>query len=115
MKKQYVIIFLFLLSVTVRSQSTTKKHYEILADTAIDLGLYKKIVDNIFLDSLRFLHERRIIEITNTPVKIELFSADELQRLYGKTPSPFTIETPCAARKVKLRIVSDNTVELIVQ
>lgn len=97
------------------SQNKQKTHYEIIASPNMDISLYKKILDNTFMDSLRFHHERRTIEFTNAPIKVVLYSAEELYAKYGKIVSELTIEKPYKARKVKFRITENNQIQVIGQ
>jgi hypothetical protein len=99
----------------INAQNKQKKHYEIISPSNTDISLYKKVLDNTFLDSLRFMHERRTIEFTNLSIKVVLYSADELFATYGKQPSEFTIEKPYKARRIKFKLTENNQIQIVGQ
>lgn len=111
--KSIVFIFLFGSSFFSFAQTKSKQHYEIVTESNTDVSLYKKILDNAYLDSLRFLHERRTIEFLNAPIKVVIYSADELYTKYGKEVSEATIKKPYAARKVKFKITENNQIQVV--
>jgi hypothetical protein len=116
MKLKFVFILLFaFVCLGINAQNKEKKHYEIISPTTTDISLYKKVLDNTYLDSLRFMHERRTIEFTNLSIKVVLYSADELYTTYGKLPSEFTIAKPYAARKIKFKLTENNQIQIVAQ
>ncbi|MCD6069255.1 MAG: hypothetical protein K0S33_4081 [Bacteroidetes bacterium] len=116
MKLKSVFFILFAVACfSIKAQTNAKQHYEIISPTNTDISLYKKVLDNTYLDSLRFLHERRTIEFTNLSIKVVLYSAEELLTTYGKQVSEKTITRPYAARPVKFQLSENNQIQVIGQ
>lgn len=101
MKSVILLFFLFLLvplsslfSQTLVHESVSKPHYKIYtSDPSISsLAKYVEAAENFILfDEFRFDLDRRTIKFQNEEVFIELYSAQELFSLYGKTPSESTL------------------------
>ena len=63
------------------------------------------------LDQFRFLNERRIIKFSNSQVSIELFSAEELEKKYGKQISPLTIFEKDKAQKIAFEVTPNGSIK----
>ncbi|MEO8760936.1 MAG: CUB domain-containing protein, partial [Bacteroidia bacterium] len=89
-------------------QSASKVNYTIFNEGFESTLVYEKALSHTQLDGLRYLNSRRKINIEGTKVSIELFSAQELLRAYGKPISPLTTTTPNKATDVMFKLASDN-------
>lgn len=113
--KKLILLICTLFVFQLKAQDSTNTHYEIVSERGIDVSLYKKILDNVYLDSLRFVHERRTIEFTNSPAKVILYSGDELLLNAGKIISNLNIVDPSKARKIKFFLTVNNTIKFVEQ
>lgn len=110
-----LFFFMLIMPFFLRAQAPKKKeHYQIINQNFEFTLFYEKAMTHTDLDSLRFLNERRQVPVEGTTIFIELFSAQELFDKYQKPISPLTIMNPAKARKVKLKLASNNYSLLVV-
>ena len=111
MKKVHLhFAFCLLFSGLVCAQNTTanptkkKEHYRIINNGNEDPIWVEKAMYHANIDSLRYVHERRRLQIEGSTLVLELYSADELLAEYKKPVSALNISDPAKARKYKLRL-----------
>lgn len=95
MKLQLLLLFVISFGY-ISAQNPTqpvKSHFAVLNfHNENELSRAQSAGEKFFeFDQFRFLDSRRQIHIKNTDIIIELFSANELETIYGKLISPLTI------------------------
>lgn len=107
--KIFILTCVFCISgLLVFGQSLPKRHYTII-NPSFDFTLnYEKALSHTQLDGLRFFDQRRKIPVEGTQIVIELYSAKELQKLYGKQISPLTIMDHSKGGQIKFKMAANN-------
>jgi hypothetical protein len=114
MIKKLLTLSLLLVCFFPKAQETQKKVHYIIHNPAVESALkYEKALYHTDLDGLRFLNGRRIIPVEGSFITIELFSANELLKSYGKQISPLTITNSVSPRNIKFKM-AENKMSLIV-
>ena|ERR1700758_1201151 len=109
MNTKLLWIFIFFGFVLRAQNAPSKEHYRIINPSFEFTLNYEKALINTQLDSLRFLNQRRQIQIAGTNIILELYSAQELLDKYGKPISPLTIINPITAKEVRLKLGTNNS------
>ena len=110
MKKTAITILFLLLCFFSNAQLAEKKvHYAFINPAMEQTLVYEKALYNTDVDGLRFLNERRVIAIEGSYILIELFSANELLKAYGKEISPLTITNAVSVRSVKFKLAENKS------
>ena len=113
-KRLFIFLFLTTFFFSKAQLQEKKIHYKIINPAVEQTLVYEKALYNTDLDGLRFLNESRIIPIEGTYILIELFSAKELQKKYGKEISPLTITNSVSVRNIKFKLAQDKLSLLVV-
>ena len=105
-----VISFLFCSFLSV-GQNTTKSHFLIEnTTTSLEFEMLQKAANNYYsFSELRFLNERRTIEIIGSDATIILYSANELFELYNKPISSATIQINSTFDNVMFSLTDSKT------
>lgn len=98
------MLFVGLNTISAQNQ---KQHYRVFSTSGENTLAVEKSISKAYLDSLRFLNQRRQIQVLGTNTVVELFSAQELMDTYQKQIAPNTIMDPSKARKVKFKLNSN--------
>ena len=100
------ILSLFSFSVLNAQDAKKKEHYRLLNPMSEFSLNYEKALTRASFDTLRFVSQRRQIQIEGTTMSVELYSAKELQEIYKQPIHPLNITDASKAKKVKLKMNS---------
>lgn len=102
---------LFFFSFLSIGQNTTKSHFLIEnTTTALEFEMLQNAANNYYsFSELRFLNERRTIEIIGSDATVILYSANELFELYNKPISSATIQINSTYDNVMFSLTDSKT------
>jgi hypothetical protein len=105
MTRLLTFIFIFCAGI-VFAQTSGKKHFIIhRVDNTVDISKYQQAADSWGqLDQFRLMEKRRTIYFTDHKATIELYSAKELEEMFGKEISPLTIKTD-TYREIEFEVI----------
>ncbi len=106
-----LIISLLLLSFFSIGQNVTKSHFLIENTTTVqEYEMLQKAANNYSsFSELRFLNDRRTIEIIGSDATIILYSANELFELYNKPISSATVQINSTFDNVMFSLADSKT------
>lgn len=114
--KKLILLLFAVSSYSAQSQEKQKKiHFTVVnASTQVEKTQIEKAAFRYYqFSELRFLQQKRSINIQNSTAKIILYSANDLWEKYGKPISPLTIDSSIEHPEIEFSLTDSKTPELV--